>query len=84
MMSNIQGTHVCAYCKQTIHWYLPLRDCYTPTGIYQVFTVPSVNKDYVPVKEDIDPDTCELIYSYDCPLCGQYNSFPRTYSNSFE
>lgn len=80
-MSTIQGTHVCTYCKQTIHWYLPSRDYYTSTGSYKMFVIPKVDKDHVPVKEDMDPDICELTYSYDCPLCGQYNSFPRTCYN---
>lgn len=83
-MSNIQGTHICTYCGQTIHWYLPSRNRYASTGTYQLFTMPSVDKDSVPVKEDINPDTCELIYSYDCPLCGQYNFSPRTCNNSSE
>jgi hypothetical protein len=83
-MSNIQGTHICTYCGQTIRWYLPSRNRYASTETYQLFTMPSVDKDSVPVKEDIDPDTCELIYSYDCPLCGQYNSSPRTCNNSSE
>ena len=83
-MSTIQGTHICTYCKETIHWYLPSRDRYTPTGTYNVFTISSADKDHVPVKADMDPDTCELTYSYNCPLCGQHNSFPRTCNSSSE